>query len=299
MKLATTTSDFSRFAPDLKSRLTLIRDAGFKYADVSLGGAKLFGNEGWRDEAKMLREHAEKIGISLVQAHSPNNNCLDPELRETEIEWGHRSLELCEILGIPNVVIHAGYAKMTREEWYEENAKFYRALEPTMEKTGVCVLTENTTHANLVDGYFYMYTGRDMVDFLEYANIPMLQAVWDTGHGTTEGSQYDNIVALGKHLQATHIHDNNGQADEHFIPYTGALNLDSVMNALLDINYQGYFTFEAIDTLRRIHNRHVKRQPFERDTRLLEPTLEMQIDLERLLYTIGKHCLSAYGVFEE
>ena len=148
-------------------------------------------------------------------------------------------------------------------------------------------------------GYFYMYTGRDIVDFLEYANIPMLQAVWDTGHGTTEGSQYDNIVALGKHLQATHIHDNNGQADEHFIPYTGALNLDSVMNALLDINYQGYFTFEAIDTLRRIHNRHVKRQPFERDTRLLEPTLEMQIDLERLLYTIGKHCLSAYGVFEE
>jgi hypothetical protein len=38
---------------------------------------------------------------------------------------------------------------------------------------------------------------------------------------------------------------------------------------------------------------------FERDIRLLEPTLEMQIDVERLLYTIGKHCLTSYGVFEE
>ena len=38
---------------------------------------------------------------------------------------------------------------------------------------------------------------------------------------------------------------------------------------------------------------------FEKDTRLLEPTAEMEVAAERLLYTIGKCALEAYGIFEE
>ena len=35
------------------------------------------------------------------------------------------------------------------------------------------------------------------------------------------------------------------------------------------------------------------------DTRLADPTPEMQIDMERLLYHIGRHALTAYNCFEE
>ena len=138
-----------------------------------------------------------------------------------------------------------------------------------------------------------------MVDFIEYIDHPLFQAVWDTGHGTTEGSQYDNIVALGKHLKGLHVHDNNGKADEHTMPYTGVLNLDQVMNALLDVGYEGYFTFEALNVLRAGKDGRQPRQKFERDTRLFEPSLEMQMDMERLLYHVGKHALTAYDCFEE
>ena len=37
-----------------------------------------------------------------------------------------------------------------------------------------------------------------MVEFLNYVGHPLLHACWDTGHANCEGSQYDDIVTLGK-----------------------------------------------------------------------------------------------------
>ena len=301
MKLATSTGDFWKHPVNAEESIKLIRDAGFRYLDLGLGGRFCAEDEGWRDCVKEYMGYAEKLGMQYVQAHSPNATVLTPDRWDKEVFWGKRSLEICQLMGIPQVVIHASYTAkpVSRESWYAENEKFYRELLPVAEETGVTILTENTTHANLREGTFYMYTGKEMADFIEYIDHPLFQAVWDTGHGTTEGSQYDNIVALGKHLKGLHVHDNNGKADEHRMPYTGVLNLDQVMNGLLDIGYEGYFTFEALNVLRAAKDGRQPRQRFERDTRLANPTLEMQIDMERLLYHVGRHALTTYDCFEE
>ena len=300
MKLATTTGDFGRYASSTKECIKLIHDAGFRYIDIGLGG-RFFTEENWRDIVKDLREYAEGLDMKFVQAHSPNAAVLTPDRWEREVFWGKRSLEVCREFGIPQVVVHAAYttSPVCKESWYELNTRFYRELLPTAEETGVMMLTENTTHANLPEGKFYLYTGADMVEYIEHVGHPLLEAVWDTGHGTTEGSQYDNIVALGKHLKGLHVHDNNGKADEHTMPYTGVLNLDQVMNGLLDVGYEGYFTFEVLNALRAAKDGRQPRQKFERDERLWQPTLEMQIDMERLLYHIGRHALQSYNCFEE
>lgn len=295
MKIATTTGDFDYYVKTFEDCVKYVHEAGFKYVDMNLGG-KYFTADDWEYQAKALREYADKLGVKFVQAHSPNATVLTSNRWDKELHYGNRSIELCEILGVENLVIHAAYDKSyDKKIWYEENEKFYRALLPMAEKKNVCILTENTTHANFGDGWFYLYTGEDMVEFIEYINHPLLEAVWDTGHGTTEGSQYDNIVALGKHLRGLHVHDNNGKADEHAMPYTGVLNLDQVMNALIDIDYKGYFTFEVINAM-RLANR---RQAFEKDNRLAQPTLEMRKYMEKLLYHIGEYALSSYGIFEK
>ena len=300
MKLATTTGDFGRYAGSTKECIKLIHDAGFRYLDIGLGG-RFFSDEKWLDIVKDLRDYAEGLDMKFVQAHSPNAAVLTPDRWEREVFWGKRSLEICRAFDIPQVVVHAAYTSspVCKESWYDLNTRFYRELLPTAEETGVMMLTENTTHANLKEGRFYLYTGADMVEYIEHVNHPLLEAVWDTGHGTTEGSQYDNIVALGKHLKGLHVHDNNGKADEHTMPYTGVLNLDQVMNGLLDVGYEGYFTFEVLNALRAAKDGRQPRQKFERDERLWQPTLEMQIDMERLLYHIGRHALQAYNCFEE
>ena len=277
-----------------------LRRIGYRNADIALGGKRLFSSDEneWKTAVDGIAENAAKHGIKIVQAHSPNSNPVDDSRKEKEFFYATRSLEICERLGIKDLVVHAGYdSDLGKTEWYEKNRDFYRLLFPFMEKAEVNVLTENTTKNNLSRG-FYLYTGADMVEFIEYVDHPLFNAVWDTGHGTSEGCQYDNVVALGKYLRGLHVHDNNGKADEHGIPYTGVLNLDSLICGLMDIGYKGYFTFETLNALRRSKGR-TTRMTFERDKRLLEPTAEMAVAAENLVYTIGKCALEAYGIFEE
>ena len=300
MKLATTTLDFVAHDLTHEECVKRIYDAGFRYIDFGVGRNFLEDNR-WRDNAKRLRDYAESLGMKFIQMHSPEGNPLDLNERDKLVNITNRSIEVCEIMGIPQTVVHSGWkAYISEEEYFEGNLEFYRQLFPAMEKTGVNVLIENSSSKNFSpEKYYYFITGKQMVDFLKYADHPLLHAVWDTGHANTEGTQYEQIMALGKELYGLHIHDNSGRGDEHALPYFGTINMDDIMNALIDVDYQGYFTFEAVTALRNSNNRHGKRHVFERDCRLREPSLEMQIDLERLLYTIGKHCLTSYNLFEE
>lgn len=300
MKLATTTTDFAPYVRTYEECVKGIYDAGFRYIDFGCG-RNFLEDDNWRDNAKRLRDYAESLGMKFIQMHSPEGNPLDLKRRDELVKVTNRSIEVCDIMGIPQTVVHAGWkAEISKEEFYEGNLEFYRQLFPTMEKTGVNVLVENTSSTNIPpEKYYYFITGEQLVDFLKYAEHPLLHAVWDTGHANTEGTQYDQIMALGKELYGIHIHDNSGHGDEHTLPYFGTINMDDVMNALIDVKYEGYFTLEVVTALRNSRNGHGRRHVFERDTRLLEPTLEMQIDLERLLYTIGKYCLTSYDVFEE
>ncbi len=43
----------------------------------------------------------------------------------------------------------------------------------------------------------------------------------------------------------------------------------------------------------------LKRRKFDQDRRLFNPTLEMFDAAERMLYALGRACLSAYGIFED
>ena len=299
MKLAASMAYLNRYFRN-EETFAKLREIGYHYVDIALGGNRFFSQDEteWKAAVDDIAENAAKHGITFIQAHSPNSNPVIDTRLEKEYFYATRSLEICDRLGVKDLVVHAGYdSNLGKTEWYEKNRDFYRLLFPLMEKTEINVLTENTTKYNLNRG-FYMYTGADMVEFIEYVDHPLFNAVWDTGHGNSEGSHYDNVVALGKYLRGLHVHDNNGVSDQHGIPYTGVLNLDSLICGLIDIGYKGYFTYETLNALQPSNGR-TKRMTFERETRLLEPTAEMAVAAENLIYTIGKCALEAYGIFEE
>ncbi len=56
--------------------------------------------------------------------------------------------------------------------------------------------------------------------------------------------QQEALRILGSHVYALHVQDNMGERDQHFAPFFGTMNPDSLMQGLLEIGYQGYFTFE-------------------------------------------------------
>ena len=305
MKLATTTGDFDSFFQTYQERIDCVCEAGFKYIDLSMyvvgENDELLVSNNWCDNAKKLLENSKKMGVKFVQAHSPGGNPLSENKDSVDeiVNATIRSIDVCGVLGIPNIVVHAGMSKnISKEESFERNREFFKKLFPAMERNNVNVLCENSTRKNMGDMYF-TNTGADMKEFVEYVGHPLFHACWDTGHGNCEGAQYNEITAIGTDLYALHINDNRGSGDEHLLPYFGTMNLDEIMTALVDIKYNGYFTFEASSSLRPPKYWLGDRMNFEKDNRLLNTQLFMQKHLEKLMYDMGVYILNQYNCFEE
>lgn len=306
MKLATTTGDLYRYCPDIYKTLDALAESGFRYLDMNFYGdfmAPTLRRNDYLDEFRRIREYADGKGLSFVQSHAPSGNGLKQDEHYDDFMLRtHRTLEACQVLGIPNSVLHSGIAgPISMEEYFTRNRAFYELFFDTMERTGVSLLIENSMPNNMRDNTFFMY-GREMAEFLDWIGHPLLGACWDTGHANTFTDQYENISALGRHLRAVHIADNFGKTDDHIAPFQGSLNLDEVMCALLDNHFEGPFTFEAECILRFWHNWPIYRKdwshPDGRARRLDSPSAEVRFEAERLLYAIGRQILTAYDCFE-
>jgi sugar phosphate isomerase/epimerase len=104
-------------------------------------------------------------------------------------------------------------------------------------------------------------------------------------------------------LKGLHISDNFGDVHHHSWPFAGVVNFDSVMQGLLDVSYDGFFTFEASYTLLHQNNLPYHREPWEYKgeevTTLLNPSVELKKKAVDLLYETGKYMLESYHCFEE
>ncbi len=300
MKLATTTGDFWGYCRNYKECVEYVCEAGFRYIDLSMYTVEkddpLLLREDWRAYAEMLKQTAGTHGAKFVQAHSPGGNPLKmDDAYDVLLHATIRSIEVCGVLGIPNIVVHSGMLPgISKEEYFEKNLAFYKKLFPAMEKWNVNVLCENSTKVNTRDMYF-TNSGEDMLSFVKYVNHPLFHTCWDTGHANLEGNQYDEILRLGKELYAVHINDNRGVRDEHLIPYMGTLNMDEIMRGLIDVGFDGYFTFESSSVLL---SEAWRKKDAVKDACIAKPKLFMQKMLEKIMYDIGTHILQQYNCFE-
>lgn len=299
MKLATTTGDFYGYTRSQIKSLEHIRAAGFKYADYNFGAeyrerAGAF-SEDYKHYFGEVAEAAEKIGIKLVQAHSPMGKPLVDD-GGVFIADTIRCVEACGAWGIPNLVVHSGYIPgLTPEETFAQNKLFFMPILREAEKWGVNILVENFNKMHH-EGLYWIDNATDLLRQIEVVDHPLFHAVWDAGHANMqEMPQDEELRLLGSHVRALHIQDNMQESDTHLVPFLGTMNLDAVMNGLLDIGYDGYFTFEVGG----LFTPAAKRRQYARETRLAGAPLALKDAFERYLYDLGRVVLEAYGVYEE
>lgn len=299
MKLATKTADFLGYTGCQLQALAHIRDAGFRYADYSFGWDRDH-RAGIYAEApaayyEQVAAAAERLGIRLVQAHSPMGKPLDdPDgsfLADTV-----RCVEACGHWGIPDLVVHSGYLPdLSPEETFARNRAFFLPILQAAEKWGVSILVENFNRM-YKENVYWIDNAPDLLQMIETVDHPLFHAVWDIGHANLQEMPQDEALRiLGSHVRALHVQDNMGDSDTHLMPYQGTTDLDAVMLGLQDIGYKGYFTFEVS----RFFLPAAKRRSNERSARLSRPPIELQDAAERYLYTLGKTILQAYNCFEE
>lgn len=311
MKLVTSTGDFSFYVETIAEKVKCFKGTKFKYINLEQTGnvPELFSEneDDWRRLADDFGNAAAYSNVKYVVSHAPCVNVFQDFNEETytaNLRAVRRSIEVCNVLGINRIVVHSCPNKnFTFSEFYKQNKKFYTDLFDLMEKYNITVMTENWD-----DIRHPVSTGKELREFVEYINHPLLGICWDTAHGNInlkarEEGQYKNIMDIGDKLKGLHISDNFGDTHHHSWPFAGIINFDSVMQALLDVKYDGYFTFEASYTLLHKNNLPYRRQPWQHNgetvNRLVNPSIELKKQAVDLLFEIGRFILETYDSFEE
>ncbi len=152
-------------------------------------------------------------------------------------------ISLFSAIGIRNAVLHcdsASFAKdCPQETILSENAAVLAKLAPYAEQKNVCLCLENL-RGNFTDA-------ETLLDLIARVGSPALGICLDTGHLnlTHPADQEHFIRTAGSRLHALHIADNEGQTDQHLMPFgKGTVDFAAVMRGLKAINYQDCFNYE-------------------------------------------------------
>ena len=320
MKLATSLNDFGCYENDLLNKLQHFGDTKFKNINLEIGKApEIFSDEVTiKAFADKIREICNKQNLNLVVAHAPViedyfldalKNHENPDYQQN-LNVFYNSLLMCKYLGIKRIAIHAcGYDELPKDVFYSYNKMFYTDLLTVAEKYGITIMTENVPQPNMAeDTPFRFATGKELREFVDFINHPLMAVCWDTAHANIDVvarkvGQYQNIIDIGDKLKGLHVADNFGDCHHHTWPFAGNVNFDSVMQGLLDVNYDGYFTFEASYTLLHQSNPPYGRKPWVHNgktvSELQSPSIELKKKAVDLLYEVGKHILNTYNCLEE
>ena len=197
--------------------------------------------------ARRLKRIGNDCGIVCNQSHAPfPSSC--PEIRS----YFKRAIECTAEAGGKICIIHPDNDKSA-----QENAEMYLELLPFAKESGVKIATENMWNWDGVkdqSSFAACATSESFNEHLDAVNDDYFVACLDIGHAEMRGSGSGAaamIYALGGRLQALHIHDNDKWHDSHQIPFSMSIDFNSVVKALKDINYQGYFTLEADNYLKK------------------------------------------------
>jgi len=190
---------------------------------------------------RRIRQVAEDNGIECNQSHAPFP-VFCPEIWDMQ----RRAIECTAEAGGKICVIHPDNYKSA-----QENAELYFQLLPFAKEHGVKIATENMWcwDKELDQASFAACCDpKSFLEHLEAVNDPYFVACLDIGHAEMRGlgtTAPEMIRALGHHLQALHLHDNDCHHDSHALMYTMNIDFTAVAEALRDIGYAGYLTLEA------------------------------------------------------
>ena len=190
--------------------------------------------------ARKLKQIGLDNGIVCNQGHAPF-----PSSPKSKY-WLKRAIECVAEAGGEICIIHP-----MNNGTPEENAEMYFELLPFAKEHNVKIATENMWNWKKFhrhSSFAACATPESFNAHLDAVNDDYFVACLDIGHAEMKGSNTtapEMIRALGKRLKALHIHDNDKLHDSHQIPFSMNIDFVSVVKALKEINYDGYFTLEA------------------------------------------------------
>ena len=263
---------------DVDAAYKVIKEAGFDAVDANLDhlfpvpdirAKKICPLLDSSDEEilaafKPWKDAAEKYGLDNYQAHAPFPGLVydpDGDYNDHLIKMLEKFIMGCAYIGCHKLVIHPfflGYdEQLTPEEEWKVNIESYVRLIPAAKKYGVMILLENmfTRH-----GRIYAACCSDIgcacryIDTLnEIAGEKLFGFCLDIGHLLLLGLDPKNaMLQLGDRIEAFHVHDNDGNSDQHLAPYMGICDWNRFVEGLKAIGFSKTLSFETFNIWNRV-----------------------------------------------
>ncbi len=192
-----------------------------------------------------FRRHADDLGVRFPQGHLQLGIDILQKDRDATIDTLRAWLDLYLALDVKAAVLHAGTGPPPAEGAERERVMAVRvhvlgALAEHLSGTGTVICLENVTCTPLA---------QDLIEIIEAVGGDRLGICLDTGHVNLpfgDGDQASFIRRAGPHLKALHIADNEGQTDQHIMPFgRGTVNWADLMHALREIGYDRALNYEV------------------------------------------------------
>jgi sugar phosphate isomerase/epimerase len=222
--------------------LESIRKAGYEHFELFCNRPHLdFHNRSLvRAIGQWFQENAlppASLHLPFVENVGPTQriwiSVLEPErrYREAALDEIKRSLEFADHMALAYVVLHLGNPHEKFTPLAFEHA--YAAIAQIRAFSGVGVMIENIPNE--------ISTLERIQEFKAASQLSDgIGVCYDAGHG-----QLQAATPSFEHVQTTHLHDNNGEKDEHLWPFEGVLDWPALVEKLVVSGYKGPFMFEA------------------------------------------------------
>ena len=263
----------------LEETYRIIRDAGIEAVDYNIDNALTAsqiragiktewynnGIEGLMKFVAPAKAAMEKYGIKCNQIHAPFP-CYteDPEMDAYVLEATKLTMKAAKALDCHYVVVHEGFPPFERhvskKEVFDWNIKFYTKLIPSAKENDVIICLENlfSTYNKLGSNKPYAAECADMAEAKKYietlneiAGEERFGFCLDLGHANLMGKNiYESIMEIGPYLRVLHVHDNNGESDQHLFPFNGNIFWDDFCNGIRDCGYKGALSFETFNQIK-------------------------------------------------
>ncbi|MBO4375096.1 MAG: sugar phosphate isomerase/epimerase [Lachnospiraceae bacterium] len=284
IKIGVQTKGLIEKREDIAGVFRMIRDAGFGFVDFSLDsyytnpavspkGSGEFFMQDTQELLDYFEEHRtalKEAGLLCSQVHAPYPVYVERRKKQNDFmenEVIPKCFAIAESLGAPYMVIHPSKVRYNKngsiEKEKELNLKYFETLIPIIKETGVKVCFENlyeTGEEGIIEGP--CADPREALYYIETLNERAGEECFgfclDSGHlNLIKRGFADFASILGEHIKVLHIHDNDGVADNHQIPFTfrgigqtgNGVDWDNYLQSLHAVSFDGVYSFETFTVL--------------------------------------------------
>jgi sugar phosphate isomerase/epimerase len=247
----------------LVKAIEMLSECGFKIVDLNFGGFATpnssLAKDDWEKYVDSLGECGARFGVEFSQSHAPFDSNLyrvdypiTDEKREFILECTRRAIIASARLGVKWVTTHAQTAVTDNELDFETNMRmnhvYYDPLVELAKKHGTGIAIENMAEFNIPKTKMrFTAVVEEQIALIDSFNDPAVGACWDFGHAQlVYKDQVPALRKIGHRLRATHVQENDGKNDDHYIPFIrGKTNWEALMPLLKEIGYNGDFAYEV------------------------------------------------------